>query len=32
VDLPEIPEQLLGIFESFEMIDNADFDGFDEIE
>jgi hypothetical protein len=32
VDLPVIPEQLLDIFESFEMIDNEDFDGFDEIE
>jgi hypothetical protein len=32
VDLPVIPEQILVIFESFEIIDNEDFDGFDEIE
>ncbi len=32
VDLPVIVEQILVIFESFEIIDNEDFDGFDEIE
>jgi hypothetical protein len=32
VDLPVILEQILVIFESFEIIDNEDFDGFDEIE
>jgi hypothetical protein len=32
VDLPVIVEQILVIFESFEIIDNEDFDGFHQIE
>ncbi len=32
VDLPVIDEQILVIFESFEIIDNEDFDGFHQIE